>query len=898
MSPRTDRHTAPRLPELLLNLCLAPEDRFALTGDLNEEYLLFVRPARGRIRANLWYWRQVVTSLGPSLGRRMRRRPRRRPKRPRRIGDAMIHGLWQDIRFAARSLRKRLGFTTLAVATLALGIGTNIAIFSTLNPFLFRSLPFEDPQRLVHLFGVIEDWEGFGGDQARIDHATFADVQDQATSYEELGAYTYAITNITGGDEPEHVTAGYVTDNMFNILGVQAALGRRIVPGDGEESAERVVVLSDGLWRRSFGADPDIVGKAASINKNVHTVIGVMPAGFNFPYGGVRMWIPYRIDRTAERGQGSLLGVGRLEPGVSKEAAHAEIAGIANRLKSAYPASNENKGMRAVGLREGLIFLFDLVRLAFLALAASVALVLLIGCANVANLVLAWGTAREREIAVRTAMGAGRWRIIRQLLTENALLALIAGTLGTVIAILAVRPIAAVMPGDLWRAGAITVDGAALAFALIISLGTVLLFGLVPALQTTRTNLTDALKEGGRSGSEGTAGRRLSNLLVVGEISMAMFLLLGAALLIKSVDNMTEMDIGLESENVLTAKVTLPRADYQNDSDVLTLVTNTLEQLSAASTVSSAAAVYPLPMNFETMGVGFTIDALGEEPDDAHLASGHWATPDYFRTMRIPVMAGRGFTAQDTENSPTVVAVNKALAERYWPDANPVGQRLTLHDPPAEPTPATVVGVVGDVIQGGLYDEIGPQVYFPWLQDPSRGFYLTLATETDALDAVPTLRGVVWGADPTLPISAIRSMDEVVTEALGPFQGMALVLALLAGGALVLAAGGIYGVIAYSVSRRIHEFGVRTALGASGRHVIRQVVGQGARLTVIGVGIGMGLAFASGRLVSNLLYGIAPADAATFIGTPLFLTAVALLATYIPARRATRVDPMEALRGE
>jgi putative ABC transport system permease protein len=421
---------------------------------------------------------------------------------------------------------------------------------------------------------------------------------------------------------------------------------------------------------------------------------------------------------------------------------------------------------------------------------------------------------------------------------------------------------------------------------------------LVPAFQTTRANITNVLKDGGRSGSEGAKGRRLSNLLVVGEMSMAMFLLIGAALLIKSVGNMTKMDIGLESENVLTAEVTLPRADYQNDADVLTFVTNTLEQFSAASNVSSAAAVYPLPMNFETSAVGFTVDALGEEADDAHLASAHRATPDYFRTMRVPLLAGRVFTAQDTKGTPAVVAVNKALAERYWPGDDPVGQRITLHDPPAEPTPATVVGVVGDVIQGGIYDELGPQIYLPLLQDPSRGFYLALATTADPLDVVPTLRGVVWGIDATLPISAIRSMEQVVAEALGPFQGMALVLGLLAGGALILAAGGIYGVIAYSVSRRVQEFGIRAALGASQRHVIRQVLGQGARLTLIGVGIGVALAFASNQLLNSLLFGIAPADTTTFVGVPLFLAAVALLATYIPARRATRVDPMEALRVE
>ena len=437
----------------------------------------------------------------------------------------MMHGLWQDIRFAARSLRKRLGFTALAVITLALGIGTNIAIFSVINPFLIRPLPFEQPDRLVHLFGVIENRGGFGSDMARVAYADFADYREKATSFEAFGAYMYGSVIIAGTDEPQRTTAGYVTDDLFNILGVRASIGRGIVPGDADEQSERMVVLGDGLWRRSFGADPNIVGQTISLDKNPHTVIGIMPPEFNFPYGGVSMWIPYRVNANAERGVGNLLGVARLKSGVSIAMAHAEISTIANRLKLEYPETNAEKGARVVGLREGLIFFFDIVRLMFLTLAAAVALVLLIGCANVANLVLAWGTARERELAVRTAMGAGRGRIVRQLLTENALLALMAGVLGTTIAILAVRPVAATMPDDLWRAGNIVVDGTALVFALVVSLGTVFMFGLVPALQSTRTNLANALKDGGRSGSEGAGarGKRLSNLLVVGEIGLACF---------------------------------------------------------------------------------------------------------------------------------------------------------------------------------------------------------------------------------------------------------------------------------------------------------------------------------------------------------------------------------------
>ncbi len=897
MTPRK-RHTAPRLPEFLLNRCLAPEERFALTGDLNEEYLLFVRPQRGRLRAGIWYWKQAIASMLPSLTRRWKHR-RRRPRTPRqKNGEAMMHGLWQDIRFAARSLRKRLGFTALAVITLALGIGTNIAIFSVINPFLIRPLPFEQPDRLVHLFGVIENRGGFGSDMARVAHADFADYRDEATSFEAFGAYVYSSVIITGTDEPQRTTAGYVTDDLFNILGVRASIGRRIIPGDADEQSERVVVLGDGLWRRSFGADPNIVGQTISLNKNLHTVVGIMPPEFNFPFGGVSMWIPYRVNANAERGVGGLLGVGRLKPGVSIAMAHAEISTIANRLKLEYPETNAEKGARVVGLREGLIFFFDIVRLMFLTLAAAVALVLLIGCANVANLVLAWGTAREREIAVRTALGAGRGRIVRQLLTENALLALMAGVLGTTVAILAVRPIAATMPDDIWRAGNIVVDGTALVFALVVSLGTVFMFGLAPALQSTRTNLANALKEGGRSGGEGVRGKRLSNLLVVGEIGLAIFLLIGAGLLVKSVRNMSHMDLGLVPDQVLTANLTLPRADYQNDADVLTFVKNTLEQLNTASNIENAAAVYPLPMNFESMGTNFTVDGQTEEPDKLQLASAHWATPDYFGAMRIPVLSGRVFTDQDVADAPPVVVINRSLAERHFPGQDPIGRRITLRDSRNDPRVVTVVGVVGNVVQAGLYEAFGPQVYHPFLQAPRRGFYLVVSAKTEPSTAIPTLRSVIRTTDASLPISSVRAMNDVVNESLGPFQGVAAVLTLLAAGALVLAGGGIYGVISYSVSRRVQEFGIRTALGASDRNVIRLVVAQGAKLTAFGIGIGVALAFATTRVLESVLFGVASADATTFVGIPALLAVVALLASYIPARRATRVDPMEALRGE
>ena len=376
-----------------------------------------------------------------------------------------------------------------------------------------------------------------------------------------------------------------------------------------------------------------------------------------------------------------------------------------------------------------------------------------------------------------------------------------------------------------------------------------------------------------------------------------MFLLIGAGLLVKSVRNMSHMDLGLVPEQVLTASLTMPQADYQNDADVLTFVTNALDQLNAASNIEGAAVVYPLPMNFESMGTRFTIDGHTDEPDELQLASAHWTTPDYFRAMSIPVLSGRVFTDKDAADAPPVVVVNRARAEQHFPGLDPVGRRMTIRDRPNEPRAVTVIGVVGNVVQGGLYDAFGPQIYQPFLQNPSRGFYLVLSAATEPSAAIPTLRSVIRTADASLPISSIRAMSDVVNESLGPFQGVAAVLTLLAAGALVLAAVGIYGVIAYSVSRRVHEFGIRTALGASDRNVIRLVVGQGAKLTAYGMGIGVALAFAGTRVLESVLFGVATADATTFLGIPALLAVVALLASYIPARRATRVDPMEALRG-
>ncbi|MCZ6917982.1 MAG: ADOP family duplicated permease [Gemmatimonadetes bacterium] len=895
MTPRATRCTAPRLPERLLNWFLPPGDRYAATGDLNEEYSTVVRPARGKWKADLWYWKQVLMSITPTLRRRWRRRTTHPPHRRPRRGELMVHGIWQDLRFASRSLLARKGFTALAVLTLALGIGTNTAIFSVINPFLFRPMPFDDAHRLVHLFGVAQDYEGFGGDMARMSDADFADFRSEGESFAQLGAYSYSVVNIIGDGEPDQTTAGYLTDDMFNILGVRAELGRGIVPGDGAPGSARVVVLSNGLWRRNFGGDPAILGRDIIIDQNPYRVIGVMPADFNFPFGGVRMWIPRNIDPTADRDRRYLLGVGRLKAEAGLDGAQAELSTIARRLATEYPTSNENIGVNVVGLRKGLIFFFDIVRVGLLTLAAAVGLVLLIACANVANLLLARASSRGREIAVRTALGAGRWRIVRQLLSESALLAGIAVVLGTALAVVAVRPIAAAMPGDLWRVGDIAVDATALVFAVLASLTSVFLSGLAPALHASRTDLTSALKQGGRSGTDGARTRRLTNLLVVGELSMAMVLLMGAALLIKSVDTMRNMDLGLTPDGVVAAAVNLPRADYQGSNEITAFFSTVTERLSRAPSIAAAAVVVPLPMDFATYTREFALDGVGE-PDQTYAAGAYWVSPDYFRVMRIPVLSGRTFTSRDDATAPPVVMVNKAMAERFWPNDDPVGKRLRFDLNTDNPGEATVVGVTNNVVQGGLYQEFGPQIYTPFLQHPTRVAHVVVLAKADPTVTIPALRNAVWERDPSLPIGSLRTMNDVVSTALGPFRGIAVVLALLAVGALILAGGGIYGVISFSVSKRVNEFGIRTALGASGRDVVALVLKDGAKLTAVGVGLGVAVAFAASQLLASLLFGIGGADAVTFVLIPAFLASISLLACFIPARRATRVDPMEALR--
>jgi putative ABC transport system permease protein len=794
-------------------------------------------------------------------------------------------------------MRRNPGFAAVAVVTLALGIGANTAIFSLVSPYLFKALPFRDADRLVHLFHVDYD---VGFNQARFSLPQYADYKAGFESFVDLAVYTYGVRNVTGHGEPESVTVGRVTANTMGLLGVEPALGRAFLPDEDRPGAQPVAILSHGLWQRRYAGDPSIIGQTITLDDVPHNVIGIMPRDFVFPYGGVKMWTALQVEpTTANREEGSYLIIGRLKPGATLARAQVEMETIHGRLSAEYPELDGRFGVRAVPIRAGLLFFYDVIRGMLLLLMAAVGFVLMIVAANVGNIMLARATAREREVAIRSALGSSRLRLVRQFLTESAVLAGLGAAVGVAIAVVIIRQIGPTMPEDLYRVGDASVDGAALGFTALVSVLAVVFFGLAPALQASRLDVAAHIKEGGRGSTAGAKGKRLRSLLVVSQVAMTLVLLIGAAVTIQTLIGMQRIDPGFDTDRALTMRVRLSTSKYPEVSRRVAFQEEVVQRVGALPEVQAVGGVASLPLDFSTSYMGFEVEGRAPAaPDERLFANENTVTPGYFAAMGIPLLRGRPFNQGDSEEAPRVIAINQTMAERYWPGDDPVGRRVLLDPEESESDWATIVAVVGDVRHRLLTREVDPQIYIPQGQDATRSISLIVRTAGEPSAVAAAVREAIWSVDPGMPIGGARTLQEVLAQSLGPFQIVSGLLSLFGLLALLLACIGLYGVVAYSVSRRLNEFGIRMALGAERTDILTLVIRHGAVLAGAGVAIGLLISVALTQIMASAVAGAEQPGIATFAGVALLLSAVALAASYLPARRAAQVEPVTALRYE
>ncbi len=811
-----------------------------------------------------------------------------------------LEQLCHDVRCGLRQLRRSPGFTMVATLTLALGIGANTAIFSAVYAVLLKPLPFAHPGQLVRVFEA-NDRAGIGGEGCS--YPEFQEWRRQNHVFSGMAAVQGHELNLTGGGEPMVVKVGDVTADFFPVLGVPPMMGRAFLPADDDQGAAPAVVLSEGLWRSRYGADPDLVGKAIDLDKRSFTVVGVMPATFRFSLDGRggQLWIPIVQDPTfgpvAKRPNlGSFTAIARLKPGVSMAQGRAEMEALSNRLTQQYHPGDEGRTVLIATLREAMT---GDAPAPLLVLLAAVGLVLLIACANLANLFLARATSRAKEFAVRAALGAGRSRILRQLLTESAVLGLLGAAVGIALAFGGVQGLSGLLPPSFPRAESIRVDGPVLAFALLLSLWASLLFGLAPALFAADPRLHTTLQESAGRPGEGKGRRRARNLLVTAEVALAMVLLVGAGLLIRSFAALLSVDPGFETRTILKAEVSLPRFQYSTPQQWVTFSNEALARIQAEPDLQDTAVALPLPLADQSCSLSFSIVNGPPQPPGANNTADYVAvSPNYFHVIAIPLLRGRTFTQQDVMSTPRVAIISEALARTYFPHRDPIGQQLIFGFPPDTNVKREVVGVVGDVRDAALNKSPGPMMYVPFNQAPLWGVGLVIKTSSSTSAAANEIRAKVHEVDRDLPVTDVGWMFEAVDVSLGQAHLRTWLLGLFGAMALALAAAGVFGVISYSVSRRTREFGLRMALGASEQEVLRLVLKEALRLAITGVTAGLVLAVGLARLISSLLYGVRPADPATLIVSPLLLTGAALLAAYLPARRATRVDPMAALRHE
>ena len=836
-------------------------------------------------------WRTVIH------GRTIERELEEKQVRDERSG-ALLDTLAQDVSYGTRVLARSPAFTMAAVLALALGIGANAAIFSVVDAVLLRPLPYQSPERLAVIL--------HHGD-APVSPANFVDWRAQSRAFESMGAAEYWTPNVTGVDEPEKLWALHVTPSIFPMLGVAPLLGRAFLAEEGERGAEHEVVLGYSLWQRRFGGDPRIVGESITLDGAQYTVVGVMPRDFKFaPFWATKaeLWAPLVLDPTRSRESNSLRVFARLAPGVDLRQARAEMATMTARLEREYPGTNRDVTVQS--LKDKVV---GDIRPALLVELGAVGFVLLIACANVAHMLLARAAARRKEFALRTALGASRVRVVRQLLTESLLLALLGGGAGLLLALGGIRALVALSPAGIPQIATIGLDARALVFLLVVSLLTGVGFGLVPALRASASDLNDALKEGGRGSSEGIRRNRFRSLLMASEFALALMLLVGAGLMIRSFLALRSIDPGFDPKNLLTMVVPVAGSREAAPERRAIFYEELLQRVRTLPGVVSASAINHLPLAGDEWGRAFRVEGRPlAHQGDAPEATYRVVFPGYFRTMHIPVLRGREVSESDNLDAPAVVVVNELLANRYWPGEDPIGKRITLDDARHDSTSwLTVVGVVKNAVRGDWAAPEHEEIYLPFLQnrsyleDPGAHVaYQTLVIRTsgDAAALAPAVRNAVWSLDRSLPVSEVQTMDAVVERSTAQPRFNLFLLATFAAVALVLAAVGIYGVMSYSVSRRTHEIGLRMALGARPGDVMRVVVGQAMVLALVGACAGFVGALALGRFMSSFLYGVRPSDPLTFLAMSLILGAVALMASYIPARRATRIDPLLALRHE
>jgi len=809
---------------------------------------------------------------------------------------SVLADFWNDLRYAIRLQRKNPGFTIVAVIALALGIGANTAIFSVVNTVLLRPLPYKDPERLVMVW---EEATKAGYPQDTPTAANFVDWRTQNQTFEGMAAITDDSFNLTGTGDPERLVGQRVSTDLFPLFGVEPQIGRVFTAAEDQPGNERVVLLSYGLWQRRFGGDAGIVGKTLQLNGAGYTVVGVMPARFQFPTADDEVWVPvaFTQEDAANRNRHYLRVVGRLKPGVTLAQAQADMSTIATRLQQQYPQTNTDLGAVITPLHEHLV---GDIRPALLILLGAVGLVLLIACANVANLLLARAAVRQKEIAVRVALGARRSRLIRQFLTESVSLSLLGGLVGLVISYVGLIVLKAFIPENISQARAISIDYKVLGFTLLVSVATGLIFGLAPALQSIRFNQAETLKEGGRDAATGGSGKRLRSLLVMAEVAISLVLLIGAGLLINSFLRLRNVDPGFRAENLLTMKIVLPEPKYEKKVQRSAFYTDVIQRVQSLPGVRSAAVTTNLPLYRQGNSISISIEGKPEPPPGQEdIIVTRIISPGYFDTMSIPLLKGRQLTDQDTDDSPNVVVISEGMARRYWPGEEAVGKRIAVGRIRSPEDWIQVVGVVKDVRQFELTADPKPQMYLTHRQF---GFFdaqdLVVKTDVDSASMANAVRKAVWEIDKDQPVSNIRAMETILADSIARQRFSMLLLAIFASVALVLAAVGIYGVMSYSVAQRTHEIGIRMALGAQTSAVLKLAVGYGLKLVLAGIAIGLVAAFALTRVMSTLLFGVTATDPTTFTLISLLLVAVAAIASYIPARRATRVNPIIALRYE